>query len=155
MPLLLKARMILPVLKQEARSMTGMVLSLRAAQSQKHVMRSCMVFVSALFKNSNSILTKTDYMKTTVIAEWEKRNSTLKFLFRDSHQIYFLLFLFYWTYSWYTEYIIVMHTPCIYYYVYYNQCAIIYHNSVSLYNIYRYMFRHFHITVSHFTFVLC
>jgi len=59
MPFLLKARMTVPVLKQETRSVTGTVLSLTAAQSQQHGTRRCTVYVSALLKNANSILTET------------------------------------------------------------------------------------------------
>jgi hypothetical protein len=40
--------------------------------------------------------------------------------------------------------IILMHVPCIFFvFITTNKCTITYHNSISLYNIYCYMFRHF------------
>ena len=46
---------------------------------------------------------------------------------------------------------IVMYVPCVFYCFYYNlQYTIMYHNNISLYNSYCYMFRHFHVIISQF-----
>ena len=124
MPLLLKARMTVPALKQEACTVTGTVLSLGAAQSQQHIMRRCTLYVSALLKNAN--ITASWLNLTTCKLQWQEsgrdgESGTVKFLFCDSHQIYLVLFFCYQISRRCTEYITLIHVPCIFYCFYFNQ----------------------------------